>query len=465
MRVMHVRPLARPMLASLFVATAFFVVGLAVRARADDGPAGSSSPSPTVPAADALVVHEWGTFTSVQGADGTMLEGMQHEEEALPDFVYSRAKVRACPLRAKGYKGLEQAPNHVTQKMETPVLYFHTKTARHVRVRVDLIGGLISQWYPVTDLLGPPEGLLDAGPLDLRKVDRSFLEWDVDLIPNTERAPSSMPVVADDVPWQFARKVDAAWVRTVPRKGPERVGPVEAEQYLFYRGLGTFSLPMSVNAEDRVQFINRGAYAVAHVIAIEVGPEGKLGRYDIESGVAAGASTRNLLERRDLVPWREQGLAGLTGDVTKILVGEGMNLDEAKAMVATWSRSWFTNEGLRVLYVVPRPLVDALLPLKIEPAPAAIERVLLGRIECITPKTQAEVEAALMDIHNASAATPESRAKTATAVARVERLGRFKEAFFRRIAATTKNEDAKATAEGWIEKIEMAQASLNEDGR
>src|SRR6187399_1578592 len=92
-------------LASL--ATVFFLAALA-RAQA-----------PTAP--DKLVVHEWGTFTSVQGSDGIGLEGLQHEEEALPGFVYSRSKVRECPLRKQGYKGLEMPATHVTQKMETPV--------------------------------------------------------------------------------------------------------------------------------------------------------------------------------------------------------------------------------------------------------------------------------------------------------------------------------------------------------
>src|SRR5262245_26122504 len=101
------------------------------------GKGGEAQPPPgaPAPASDPLVVHEWGTFTSVQGADGIGLEGLQHEEEGLPDFVYSRAKVRDCPLRDKGYKGLEVPATHVTQKMETPVLYFHTKTPRRVRVR------------------------------------------------------------------------------------------------------------------------------------------------------------------------------------------------------------------------------------------------------------------------------------------------------------------------------------------
>lgn len=45
-------------------------------------------------ACDPLVVHEWGTFTSMQGSDGIALEGLQREEEGLPPFVQSRSEVR-----------------------------------------------------------------------------------------------------------------------------------------------------------------------------------------------------------------------------------------------------------------------------------------------------------------------------------------------------------------------------------
>jgi hypothetical protein len=34
-------------------------------------------------------LHEWGTFTTVSGSDGVLLEGLQREEEQLPPFVHS----------------------------------------------------------------------------------------------------------------------------------------------------------------------------------------------------------------------------------------------------------------------------------------------------------------------------------------------------------------------------------------
>ena len=402
----------------------------------------AKEPATVGAAADPLIVHEWGTFTSIQGADGIVLEGVGHEEEPLPAFVYSRAKVRECPLRAYGYKGLEVEAEHVTQKMETPVLYFHTKTPRHVRVRVDFERGLISQWYPVTDLLGPAEGARDAGPLDLSKIDRSFLEWDVDLLPREGPAPAEIPAVVAGEPWTLARQVDAAWVRTVPRKGPERMGPTEAEHYLFYRGLGTFTLPMKATFAEGggLSFENGSAHGVAEVFAIEVREGGREGRYGFANDVRPGSVAHDLLKGLPFVAWPERGVWGLKDEVEKILVGHGMARDEARAMVATWSRSWFSSEGTRILYVVPRPLVDALLPLRIDPKPDAIERVLLGRIECIPPAVQAEVEKALVD--RVAGYAPARDA----AEARLARLGRFLEPHLRRVVATAKDPAAAKAA-------------------
>ena len=63
-------------------------------------------------------------------------------------------------------------------------------------------------------------------------------------------------------------------------------------------------------------------------------------------------------------------------------------------MIETWRDSWF-EEGMRIFYVVPRKTVDAVLPLKIAPAPTAIERVFVGRVEVFSPAMQRSLETAL----------------------------------------------------------------------
>ena len=56
-------------------------------------------------------------------------------------------------------------------------------------------------------------------------------------------------------------------------------------------------------------------------------------------------------------------------------------------MLETWRESWFT-EGTRLFYLVPQATVDAILPLQIEPRPAQVARVFVGRLEVITPATE-----------------------------------------------------------------------------
>src|ERR1041384_1206221 len=90
--------------------------------------------APQPPARD-LVVHEWGTFLSMQGSDGVTLDGMYHEEHALPGFVH----------------GLSRDQLHLPSailKGETPVIYFYTKRAQKVRVEVRFPQGTWTQWYP-----------------------------------------------------------------------------------------------------------------------------------------------------------------------------------------------------------------------------------------------------------------------------------------------------------------------------
>ena len=62
-------------------------------------------------------------------------------------------------------------------------------------------------------------------------------------------------------------------------------------------------------------------------------------------------------------------------------------------MVETWRDSWF-EEGSRLIYIVPAAAIDAMLPLRIDPAPSQTARVFVGRIELVTAETKSSVEEA-----------------------------------------------------------------------
>jgi hypothetical protein len=395
-------------------------------------------------AAEYLVVHEWGTFTSMQGSDGIALEGLHHEEESLPAFVYSRTEVRECPLREQGYKGLECDVERVTRKMETPVIYFYSPIAHRTRVRVWFQRGLLSQWFPVSDLLGPPELGRDDGPLDLSKVEKSFLEWDVDVLA-PGRGADAIPSVRDGDPWSFQRLPDSNVVRTRARTAP-RMGPVESEKFLFYRGLGTFDLPIQarVSAAGALALSNSGKEDLRGLFVIQV--ENGRGAFREAPVVPAGGSAADVAP-----PLSSDSATGAASSIDAMverlvpaleakLVAAGLYPKEAEAMARTWERSYFRTEGLRLLYLVPDALTQSILPLSIDPPPKSIVRVLVGRLECITPRVEAEVERALRDRGSQNAELRHA------ADERLERLGRFLEPHLRRAIARTQDERVRASA-------------------
>src|SRR5258708_39897995 len=87
-----------------------------------------------------LTVHEWGTFTSVAGEDGSAIDwdalGCGSD---LPKFVNE--------FGSRGFKcGLRG-----TVRMETPVMYFYSPREVEAHVKVAFPQGLITEWYPQAD--------------------------------------------------------------------------------------------------------------------------------------------------------------------------------------------------------------------------------------------------------------------------------------------------------------------------
>src|SRR5699024_8950266 len=127
---------------------AFLPVVLASAPRAQDAllKQGEEQKHPTAN----YVAHEWGTFTSMVGTDGIALDGLHHEEESLPKFVHDLLRIESF-----GTTHTKFPASRVTQKMETPVIYFHTDEPLHVRASVWFSKGLMSQFYPLPATVTP----------------------------------------------------------------------------------------------------------------------------------------------------------------------------------------------------------------------------------------------------------------------------------------------------------------------
>jgi len=341
----------------------------------------AAEPTPEGPPAADYVAHEWGTFTSVQSSDGREMAGLHHEHEPPPPFVHHRALVPPGSL-APG----EALAAPVTQNMETPVIYFHSPERRAVHVEVDFPDGLISEWYPrATAALPAPAaagGLLD--PKD------GSMSWDVVLEPGL----GDLPPPWHGYFWLPVREVAATPVM-------HRDAPAERDRFIFYRGLGRFSPALRVRAAGGMIDLDnqsRDAVPVAFLLRVEG-----------ERGVAVDLGRLPAGQRRVAVPAPPtRDLASYVDDaagrLALALEATGLHRDEALAMVNTWRKSYFQTPGLRLLYVLPRGWTDALLPLRITPAPRALVRTLVGRVEVLTREDELALTATLEDA--APRATP-----------------------------------------------------------
>ena len=363
------------------------------------------------PQESGLVVHEWGTFTAVAGSDGASLDWRPLAgADDLPSFVYqiggaarglrnggSPCGCGTCAPEGDGPECRECFHRNcackkcivATVRMETPVLYFYSPKEITARVRVDFPRGRITEWYPKARGVG------------------TGIDWGtITVLPGHEAAFPTEPSESHYYP---ARETSSAPVRICEQDG------VEYEKFLFYRGTGTFDLPLEARLDgDRVRIRRIGKDSVDPVILFE-NRAGKIG-YRV-SGDANGEAILDL-------PDSERGVEELCRELTKVLLRHGLYPEEAQAMIRTWTDSWF-EEGLRIFYVVPRPLTDEILPLTIEPAPSGLERVLVGRVELITPEMERDV---LDYVRKLGDDSLESREE---ASALLRRYGRFAEAVLR----------------------------------
>jgi hypothetical protein len=137
-------------------------------------------------AAEEWVAHEWGTFTSVQGADGVQLEWNPLIKTDLPAFVYDRVRNRGgLPLMDYLLKGTTPG----LLRMETPVIYFYSDRERTADVRVDFPRGQITEWYPQATRVGPYGTTNAAEIMDSRQ---TFIEWqNVQVLPRATKEISA----------------------------------------------------------------------------------------------------------------------------------------------------------------------------------------------------------------------------------------------------------------------------------
>ncbi len=326
----------------------------------------------SVPSGD-FTVHEWGTFTSVAGPDGSAVDwdalGCQDD---LPAFVNDF-----------GYRGFKWRLTG-TVRMETPVIYFYSPLEVDAHVKVVFPRGLITEWYPRAEY-------------EVRQSSRSDGSA-VKLAPNLNGIDTSLRTLSGAIEWRHVR-VEPHAAHTLPlESGPSRYYAArdtdaasltvegQHEKFLFYRGVGRFPVPLAarVSPDGTVRVENRGDATVPLVMYFE----NRAGRL--------GYRTAGFVKETVTLdpPRLDSSFSRLRHDLETALVEQGLFPKEASAMVETWKDSWF-EEGARLIYLVPARSIDATLPLAITPAPSQTTRVFVGRIELVTPEIIRSVEQAI----------------------------------------------------------------------
>ncbi len=293
----------------------------------------------TIPPAG-VVVHEWGTFTSVADRNGApVIWNANSDPGDLPCFVVRSGRAVKSAL-------------YTRVRMETPVIYFYSPRPTVVSVKVAYPAGAFTEWYPQAASEG------------------NRLAWNpVEILPGTD---PELPKSAATSHYYAARETGAA---------PLRVGS-QSEKLLFYRGAGDFPVPV------RPRFTSAGRIEIANASALPVPLVLLFDNHDGKTGFRAIANLSETVVVNPPAP-----APNLDAALIDALTGQGLYLREARAMVATWRDSWF-EEGTRVFYLVPRPLVDAALPLEISPRPETTARVFVGRVEMLSPWLETRLRAA-----------------------------------------------------------------------
>lgn len=357
-----------------------------------------------------LVVHEWGTFTSLQGSDGVPLRWNPLESSHLPGFVYNWNNAGLGRYASGPLTRAQKSVLVTLQRMETPVIYFYADQEQTADLTVRFPQGGITEWYPQAPQIGPcvtrpspivttlDSGLHRAGVSPSFSLDsifhsgtvkESLIHWQgLKILPTARHADLSQRLINDASGSHYfaARDTDSAFVQ-VDSLSATNLQP-ELEKFLFYRGVGNFTTPLSVqmDAGGTITVGNNGKEPLKHLLLLSV--HGAAGNCSSMEELKSGQQKAfNLEAEHQALPMEK-----LRGQVRAAMISglraEGLYAREALAMVNTWDDSWFQEEGVRVLYILPRAWTDQILPMQMDPKPKELVRVMVGRAELITPDTE-----------------------------------------------------------------------------
>jgi hypothetical protein len=357
----------------------------------------SVQPVKAGPGGDRLVVHEWGTFTTLQDDDGQELFGINIDDEPVPGFVHNlEPYILNTPVLSHDYwmsrqKGAPPQHPQVSMRLETPVIYFYppagAKLPLKLDVQVKFKGGWLTEFYPNAWVRVPGAESKKFDFTNLTRNTTGELAWRELQVGTEGKGPATQENV-----WLAPRRVAAVNVTN---------NEDESEKYLFYRGVAQQNSAIKADTSSNGQqltispnfasMITSGQTAVIpHIWLMETRADGttayrELGSLEVANDQQPLPRTITAARRFSEADFSRDNRGKLEAEMHQALVSDGLFADEATAMLSTWQRAYFTSPGLRVFYVVPRVWTDAILPLTISGDPE-ITRVMIGRVELISDK-------------------------------------------------------------------------------
>jgi len=327
-----------------------------------------------------LIVHEWGTFTTVHKANGDAIGGLNRidSNEVLPSFVH---RLRSPEIRMFG-KGLILSHPDVNMKLETPVIYFYPPKDFDMKtkfnVNVEFKGGLLNEFYPYAATRFKNVVKKDYGE-SLSEKTIGYLEWKNLVFDQTASWPKSkMPI------WLAPRKVKAT---------PVRASNGEAEKYLFYRGVAHLKsiIETRYNADlNQYQILaanksntpNLNNLIIPQAWIIDVKKDGTAQFKSTGQMNFSKIRNKKITLSRDQSAYSKENLDQFRRLMRKALIKDGLYADEAAAMLNTWQHAYFKNPGTRLMYIVPKAWTNHYLPINIS-LPHEMTRVMVGRIDLL----------------------------------------------------------------------------------
>ncbi len=344
-------------------------------------------------AAAPLVVHEWGTITTVHDAAGAPAGRLNRitASEVLPEFVhkFEPAGTRQEPKRLIKSELVPGRPD-VTMRLETPVIYFYPPAGVNLEpfdVSVNFRGGVLNEFYPD----GAANVVLDMQRIATKRQAHALGVWNGNVLNNyvlgslewrgLTLTDDPRPPATTSANWLAPRAVHATGVMTPAG---------ESERYLFYRGVAHLdallhtrldSKELRLSAPARLLWLAGGSTTIPQVWVADIRADGQVAFREHGAVTLRAAGTELAHIKRFAAGEHSAAQAvALRASIKRALLAAGLFDDEAEAMLNTWKASYFQKVGLRVFYIVPREWLDYFLPLRIS-VPHELKRALVGRID------------------------------------------------------------------------------------